>query len=444
MDNDLNLPEPLYVKKGIAKDIDELEKKGDNIFSFDGLLEIETIFQLYLLKKYKSKCIPYSQVDVISGKRILGITLNLKLRYTSFEDENIRKHFTNLAKNIADCVKRGEKTIIIPLTYERSNSGHANILIYRRKTNELEHFEPHGSDYMGDIKLQEASKKLLLTFTNILNNELKKDNLPEVKYIEASQVCPYIEGLQILELKSELRLSKTEPPGYCAAWSMFFMELCLKNPDISSRDILTNIYNYLASKPESSNYLRKVIRGYSGYIYEKFEKYLSVFFKRKLNIDDIKIFYKKNDDERITKLREVLNILALLEFRMVTEPDFNLNNELKKTKKEFYNLTKGKTKEEIRQQMKTRLYLKNLYYKKRILQNYEEYDKYDRVSEPIIDSPLEIKREDIKNLNVLTKKIREIPEKKQKTIKNKSPKSKTIKNKSEKIIKNIKNIEIVT
>lgn len=427
MENELNLPEPLHVKKGIAKDIDELEKKGNNIFAFDGFLEIETIFQLYLLKKYRSKCIPYSDGDFIDGNRILGITLNLKLRYNSFEEENIRKHFMRLAKNIANCIKRGEKTIIIPLSYERGKTGHANILIYRRKTNELEHFEPHGSDYMSDIRLQEVSKKFLLSFTSILNDELKKDNLPEVKYIEASQVCPYIEGLQNLELKSQLKLSKNEPPGYCAAWSMFFMELCLKNPDISSRDILTNIYNYLSTKSDAYDYLRKMIRGYSGYIYEKFEKYLSVFFKRKLNIDDIKIFYKKNDDERIRKLREVLNILTLLEFRIVTEPDFSLNNELKKIRKEFYNLTKGKTKEEIRQQMKTRLLLRKLYFTKRILQNYEEYDKYDKVTEPLLDSPLEIKREDIKNLDVLTKKIREIPEKKQKTIKKKSPKSKTLK-----------------
>jgi hypothetical protein len=288
---------------------------------------------------------------------------------------------------------------------------------------------------MSDIKLQEASKKKLLLFTSILNDELKKDNLHEVEYIEASQVCPYIEGLQILELKSQLNRSKTEPPGYCAAWSMFFMELCLKNPNISSSDILTNIYNYLTTKPDASDYLRRVIRGYSGYIYEKFEKYLSVFFKRKLSIDDIKMFYKKNDYERMNKLREVLNMLSLLEFRMVTDPDFNLKNELKQTRKEFYNLTKGKTKDEIRQQIKTRLRLKNLYYKKRILQNYEEYNNYDRVSEPIFDSPLEIKREDIKNLNILTKKIREIPNKPPKTLKKKSPtKKKSPKSKTQKIL----------
>ena len=37
-----------------------------------------------------------------------------------------------------------------------------------------------------------------------------------------------------------------------------------------------------------------------------------------------------------------------------------------------------------------------LYYRKRILQNYEEYNNYGKISEPVADSPLELMRETMK------------------------------------------------
>ena len=48
----LKLPEPLNVNKNILNFLDNLEKKGDTILIFDGVLVIETIFQLYLIKLY--------------------------------------------------------------------------------------------------------------------------------------------------------------------------------------------------------------------------------------------------------------------------------------------------------------------------------------------------------------------------------------------------------
>ena len=46
--------------------------------------------------------------------------------------------------------------------------------------------------------------------------------------------------------------------------------------------------------------------------------------------------------------------------------------------------------------------MQNAYYKKRILQNFEEYKSVGRVtSDPVFDSPQEITRDKIKNLDVL-------------------------------------------
>ena len=47
--------------------------------------------------------------------------------------------------------------------------------------------------------------------------------------------------------------------------------------------------------------------------------------------------------------------------------------------------------------------LRQLYYKKRILQNYEEFKRDGRISEPVFDSPEDIKDEDIKDLTIIEK-----------------------------------------
>ena len=47
--------------------------------------------------------------------------------------------------------------------------------------------------------------------------------------------------------------------------------------------------------------------------------------------------------------------------------------------------------------------LRFLYYRKRILQNYEEYNNYGKISEPVADSPLELMRETMTNRHVLNK-----------------------------------------
>ena len=47
-----------------------------------------------------------------------------------------------------------------------------------------------------------------------------------------------------------------------------------------------------------------------------------------------------------------------------------------------------------------------LYYQKRILQNYEEYSNYGKISEPLADSPLELMKDTMTNMSVLQKKTK--------------------------------------
>jgi hypothetical protein len=401
-ENKLNFPTPIKVKPSISKYLDTLEEQGKTIWNFAGTDFIETLFYLHLLNKYKLYCFPSGKHLILPGNRPVGLFISLKQKYSKEEEDEFKQEFNAIADNIVNCVKRGEKMIMIPLCYKKLMSGHANILIYRVNENIIEHYEPHGGEFMSDKKAQDSIKQVLSFFTNILNNKLKVNNAGPVRYVEASQVCPYIQGMQSIEGSSRLPKKAIEPKGYCAAWSLFFIELNLKNPGLTSSEILDNVYNYLTTKASGPDYLKKVIRGYSGYIVEHVNKYLAVFFKPTYTVE--KLLKKENMFKQIV-LRHVFEVLIQLEIMIAMDPNFDLNTELKKTTKEYKKLTLGRTKDQQKVMKYKSNDLRNLYYKKRILQNYEEYKNLGRISEPIIedDSPESINEAKIINPGILKK-----------------------------------------
>jgi hypothetical protein len=429
LDLHLKLPEPIRINKNISRELDKLEEKTGNIFPFKSIQPVQVLFNLFLIKKYKSNCI-------ILGKRFnphstIGLYISLKIRYTKKEETEMRYDFSHISNQIIECVKKGSNTIIIPLFYDGRKWAHQNVLIYRKNLAQLEHFEPHGYAVENNIKMQISVSNNLLLFTDILNSKLKSNGFQEVTFIDASQVCPYIEGLQSLEAKSQLRKKKLDGVGYCAAWSMFFSELCLKNPEISSSEIMNNIYNYLSTKSSAEDYLLKVIRGYAGYILENVNTYLEIFFKPKITFFDILDIYKNaREDELIdfkfNKIKRVLEILVNIEARALLDPDFNLKKELKQVSQQYKEKTKGMTKEQIKIARHRTYLLSEIYYTKRILQNYEEYNKHGKITEPIFDSLDEIREEEIVNTNV-TKRIPFQLKKQVKSVKVKKtfPKTKT-------------------
>jgi hypothetical protein len=247
----------------------------------------------------------------------------------------------------------------------------------------IEHFEPHGSIIQISAleKRNQMIKKNLIFFVNLLNQELKKENLRTVTLVPSNEVCPYIKGLQVLEGESKLKKNKNEPGGYCASWTMFFAELCLRNPEIPSDQVLDLIYRYISNKPNVNDYLKKVIRGYSAYIYETSNRFLSVFFKGSPTIE-----YVNQSYDRVEKVSVVLRALIEIEMRFLLNDGLTVEKELKRVKKLY--------KEELSHEQNTkntgpvRIFKsvpksKRLYYEKRILQNYEEYMRYGRVSEPL-------------------------------------------------------------
>jgi hypothetical protein len=281
----LKMPIPLSDKlnynAAVAKKMDKIFQSHENVAAFTGSPLLANLFYLYLFKKYKMNCILVSQ-DKYSMHLRIEIIENIPKILEDQQTDMIKKY----ANNIAKCIINGIKIIIIPVTFFVTDVSHANLLIYRKNTNEIEHFEPHGNEYSGPSsqlvrqKLNEYLEEFVKQINKYIEDHKGEGEIVEqIVLLKAHDVCPVIRGVQALESTSTIPINTLiEPNGYCEAWSMFFTELCLKNPEIPSKDVYKAIMEKTELYDNKNDYLRNVIRGYTNFINNKIAKHFSEVF----------------------------------------------------------------------------------------------------------------------------------------------------------------------
>ncbi len=213
------------------------------------------IYTIIILQKYKNVCIPFQYF--INDKRINFKMSNKNLyNFTSekmvYELSNIyndyfheihpylliwknkdvnfiHKDFKFLMKK---CLLSNKiRFIFIKLTLIPSASGtHANILIYDKVKNVLERFEPYGIiPYIDSNNLDLFIEKLGVECIN-----------KNVKYVKPSDMFDTL-GPQVISNDSDYNIKKLgDPNGYCLAWTLWFLEIRVNNPDISAKEIMKN------------------------------------------------------------------------------------------------------------------------------------------------------------------------------------------------------------
>ena len=268
-------------------------KSHEKVEPFIGSFYLENLFYLYLFNKYKMNC----RSTNADTSYMMGISITASNSIDPGLAQTQNEEIEEYADQMFACIARGEKIMIMPFTYSiiiRKNDvgSHANLLIYRQNTGELEHFEPHGAAYggVGGDFVGKNVDAFLKKLVHLLNNRIKTVNkknkhdffrkkLKTVTLVKACDVCPVIEGVQWLEETSKIpKNALIEPEGYCAAWSMFFAELCLKNPEIPSNQVYKAIMDKTELYEQKNDYLRNVIRGYTCFINNKIAKHFSHVF----------------------------------------------------------------------------------------------------------------------------------------------------------------------
>jgi len=296
----LKMPEILATKLNytgrVAKKMEKMFQNHANIQPFVSCFVLETIFFLYLFKKYKMNCV----IKDVNYKTSIGLIMQYDESEEDMHPDRFKRAIYPVARQMFQCIVRGDPIIILPFTFiikytKKSTEGHANLLIYRRNAGHIEHFEPHGAEFSGERFVFQSINYTLDLLLELLNGYIDSDNaknashMQHLQLIKASQIC-IGDGVQKIEGLSTIPKNVLiEPDGYCSAWTMFFTELCLKNPEIPSRQINDAIMDK-ASLYQERDYLRNVIRGYTYFINNKIATHFSYIFDEPVTTAKIHLF----------------------------------------------------------------------------------------------------------------------------------------------------------
>jgi hypothetical protein len=156
------------------------------------------------------------------------------------------------SKNVLD--NKEKRFIIFKLTLVPYTSGtHANIVIYDKIKKRAERFEPFGynslldSDDL-DIKLEKYLKK---TFGKI-------------EYIGPKKYLHKIKFQIISDDNNPNNKKMGDPFGYCLAWTYWFLELRINNPDKDSNELINEAFDKIIKEYEyTPDFMITFIRNYA-------------------------------------------------------------------------------------------------------------------------------------------------------------------------------------
>lgn len=267
----------------VLKFVSNLEKKGQQ-YSVSGIHYtphniFETLMYEYLIEKYNiNNCFLYSYTKDYGVQPLFIHIGQFGLLGNNEYVSKYQKYVYKMIKLILNCIQKmkniEQEVLIIPMSilyYEIDGPvGHSNMLIYKKSLNVLEHYEPQGKKIFSKTNINIDLKNIMKIIVNKMNTLNKQNKYKyyngKIKYIPPNNTCIYNEGLQAIEnhLFLPSYIKEIEKGGLCSVWSIFFAELTLLNPTLSSKEIMDNIIEIIENNSQQT---KNVIRGYLEYLY---------------------------------------------------------------------------------------------------------------------------------------------------------------------------------
>lgn len=158
--------------------------------------------------------------------------------------------------NFTKC--KSKRFVVMPFGFDCIDSGHANWLLYDKKTKSLERFESYGK--INDRKCLNPSD-LDEKIENLFKENLGDDYIENYYHPLSYSPARNIQTLQ------EAEGEKLEVVGFCSVWSCFWIDLRLSNPEIDREELLDMAIKELKKiKKQKKISLTQFIRNYSGLI----------------------------------------------------------------------------------------------------------------------------------------------------------------------------------
>lgn len=293
----------------INKTLEKIENKFDKrqTHTWEGLTSyfIE-FFSEYINYTYNSSCKLYEKPlnfinfnDEINFKTPFGIKSKIQ-----------EKDFNEIKQEI----NNDKRFLIFALSFFIGNMSHQNMLIYDKKLNQVELFDPEGGRIQWIIKkekdqeIKEFYRQQYIQYFVAINKFLEKIGLTNYKFFKPISFMR--SGLQNLEIimcsKEKFKINSW---GFCVVWSFMYTEVRLSHPNIPRDKIVKEIFDIyrtdIKKMKKDSNFhefrICKVVRGYVSFLL-KLESEKS--FRERWGI-----FIRKNYDYIIFKS---LNFIILL------------------------------------------------------------------------------------------------------------------------------------
>jgi ankyrin repeat protein len=129
---------------------------------------------------------------------------------------------------------------------------HSNILIYDKHTNILERFEPYGDiPHLNSDKLNE-----------MLQNKFKDIIKSDIIFITPNNNLKNISFQTISNENDDTVRKLGDPGGYCLAWTFWYIEMKITNPNITSNQLIEKALHEIIHVKKYTN-LIDFIRNYS-------------------------------------------------------------------------------------------------------------------------------------------------------------------------------------
>lgn len=307
----------------ISKKIDFIVPKETNYTLFGSDPIHNMIYTVHLLNKYKNLGVPFQYYSYdkfmndlihLKGNNLYfeqdsGIIVDLVTIYQRdfyeiqpylvvWKDKNVNYIHPDLKLYVEKCLDADfTRYIMFKLTLIPGSSGtHANIIIYDKEKKTLERYEPYGiipyveSDEL-NIFLKEEFKKVLGDFEFYSPNDINSGV-----------------GLQVISGDSNYSLTNYgDPGGFCLAWTFWYLEMRIKNPDIHPKELIKHCYQKIPGlelNKDPKKLVLSYIRGYAKELDDIKNKFMvsagineKNIYEHNLSIDDHRKIVKRVESE---------------------------------------------------------------------------------------------------------------------------------------------------
>ena len=304
------------------EELNLLHKMDVGSTSFSGIPFNTIAGLLYFLKTHRHACSPLGGVSS-TGSKIHLEDFELCWMCNGTKACDWKLHVPdNFVESFKNCLRHASSRFIFGLIHmEDTDSAHANAWLYDKFDNSVEFFEPHGWSGSKSFNVNAMYDRLQKFFV---------DNFNVRSVSRPYDFCPSI-GIQKLQSRERKQLDL----GYCAAWSLWWIDYRLSNADssLARHELLTKAVEELT---KNRGKLTRFIRNYGDFIVRERNRLLEAAYKRMAG--------HPIDKQRLKRLSEMERRSNTIEARMESTraPPYELEQWRIENEKLILNLSKLK------------------------------------------------------------------------------------------------------